>query len=253
MEDRQSISTLTDSIRELFPQSVDEKGLQQILQLSRIISKLPIGAISKGAFAHTSALHLNPKMPFIPPVREALLSKFLKLIPRLFLNIFLTDPNDKLILLIKQKAEKSIKFKPLLEKKIQDISQKSSSIPSQTDFETILKKLEDLLDILESLLKNNRHKWFLSDSVSILDICLGVLLYRLDLVGLEKKLWAKRPEIASYMQKILSLPSFQLSIPSTVSNARAMWGKFPDQYKYAGLGLISASSIGLMGILGKTI
>lgn len=192
-------------------------------------------------------------MPFIPPVREALLSKFLKLIPRLFLNTFLTDPNDKLILLIKQKAEKSIKFKPLLEKKIQDISQKSSSIPSQTDFETILKKLEDLLDILESLLKNNRHKWFLSDSVSILDICFGVLLYRLDLVGLEKKLWAKRPEIAAYMQKILSLPSFQLSIPSTVSNARAMWGKFPDQYKYAGLGLISASSIGLMGILGKTI
>lgn len=68
-------SNLPADIKDLLPVDGDEKNLKSILQFSRIISRLPIGAISKGAFAHATALNLNPKIPFIPPVRDALLSK----------------------------------------------------------------------------------------------------------------------------------------------------------------------------------
>lgn len=61
-------------IKDLLPPAATETSVNQILQMSRIISRLPIGAISKGAFANATAMHLNPKMPFIQPVRDALLS-----------------------------------------------------------------------------------------------------------------------------------------------------------------------------------
>lgn len=107
--------------------------------------------------------------------------------------------------------------------------------------------------MIEVLLKKDTNQWFLSESVSILDICLGILLHRLDMVGLDRKLWATRPSISAYFHKVQQLPAYQQSIPNNISNARAMWGKLPDQYKFAGIGLISASSLGLMGILGKAI
>lgn len=66
---------VSESIKDLLPATADEKNLRQIIQFSRIISRLPIGAISKGAFAHASALRLDPKLPYIQPVREALLSE----------------------------------------------------------------------------------------------------------------------------------------------------------------------------------
>lgn len=137
--------------------------------------------------------------------------------------------------------------------KAEEFSKQPQNIPNAADFELILKKLEKLLDILEALLKNGQRKWFLSDTVTILDICFGILLHRLDMLGLDSKLWGTRRTIATYFYNVQQLPSFQLAIPSSISNARAMWGKLPDQYKYAGIGLISASSLGLMGILGKAI
>lgn len=158
-----------------------------------------------------------------------------------------------MITILKQQADKSIKYRHVLEAKVEAISRQPLVIPNRVDFEAILLKLEELLDIIESLLKSNPSAWFLSDNVTILDICFGILLHRLDMLGLNRRLWGTRISIAAYFHKIQQLPSYQLSIPSHVSNARAMWGKLPDQYKYAGLGLISASSLGLMGILGKAI
>lgn len=160
-----------------------------------------------------------------------------------------------MIAILKLQADKSIKYRRVLEAKVEAISRQPLVIPSRVDFEAILLRLEELLDIIESLLKSNSSSaWFLSDRVTILDICFGILLHRLDMLGLNKRLWGTtRINIAAYFHKVQQLPSYQLSIPSHVSNARAMWGKLPDQYKYAGLGLISASSLGLMGILGKAI
>lgn len=165
----------------------------------------------------------------------------------------LLDPNERLASVLRLQAEKSVKFRGLLESKAEDVAAQPMIIPNRVDFEAILDKLEKLLDIIEALLKSSSTQWFLADNVTILDICFGILLHRLDMLGLNKRLWGTRMHIAAYFYKINQLPSFQLSIPSHVSNARAMWGKLPDQYKYAGLGLISASSLGLMGILGRAI
>lgn len=117
----------------------------------------------------------------------------------------------------------------------------------------MLKKLKELIGVIESQLKSNNTNWFLSDTVCILDICFGMLLYRLDILGLEKKIWSDRPEIAAYYHKIQQLPSFQRSVPNNFMLARYFWNRLPDQYKFAGLGLISASSLGLMSILGKAM
>lgn len=166
---------------------------------------------------------------------------------------FFPDSNERLILSIKQQAGKSLKFKSVLEAKADELLKQPKCIPNRVEFECILDKLEELLDIIESLLKAVEKKWFLSDTVTVLDVCFGILLHRLDMLGLDKKLWGTRTNISAYFHKIQHLSAYQQSIPSNISNARAMWGKLPDQYKYAGLGLISASSLGLMGILGKAI
>lgn len=224
--------------------------------MSRIISRLPIGAISKGAFAHATGMKLNPKMPYIPPVREALLSMCTasQSYPTIQFHLhILSDSKERLISTIQQHASTSSKYSSVLLAKAEDISKQPKTIPNCKEFALILKKLEELLDVVESMLKQGQQKYFLCDTVTILDICFGILLHRLDMLGLDTKLWGNRKEIAAYFLRIQHLSSFQLAIPSNISNARAMWGKLPDQYKYAGIGLISASSLGLMGILGKAI
>lgn len=168
-------------------------------------------------------------------------------------NLF-ADSNERLVASLRKQSEKSVKFQRILQDRAAEISKQSNSVPNREDFENILKKLEELLDIIEAHLKKDERKYFLSDTVTILDICFGILLHRLDMLGLNLRLWAtSRPNIAGYFYQVQQLPSYQLSIPSQVSNARAMWGKLPDQLKYAGIGLISASSLGLMGILGKAM
>lgn len=163
-----------------------------------------------------------------------------------------SDSNDKFIATIKQHAGQSSKFREVLLAKAVELSKQPQSIPNREEFETILKKLGELFDILEKLLEiNNSQKYFLSDSMTIMDICFGILLHRLDMLGLDRKLWGNRRRIGEYYQRIKELPSFQLSIPNSMSNCKALWSKLPDPYKLASIGLIviSMSSLGLISFL----
>lgn len=164
------------------------------------------------------------------------------------MKFFFPDSNEKLISSLKLHADQSVKYKNVLLAKADECARQPRNIPNRVEFEIILKKLEALFDILEMLLKCNK-KWFLSDKITIMDICFGILLHRLNMLGLDKKLWADRKRISEYFQRICELPSFQLSIPSGTSNAKAMWSKLPDPYKYASIGVISISSLGLITVL----
>lgn len=148
-------------------------------------------------------------------------------------------------------AKKSQNFQNALIRKAADYSEQRQVGPNRVEFDCILKKLDDLFAILESLLKNQRTQWLLSESFTILDICFGILLYRLDMIGLEKKLWGQKPFISQYFQRIQQLESYQKSIPSQVCNVKTMWSKLPDEYKYVGygLGLGGIVSLGLINIM----
>lgn len=163
----------------------------------------------------------------------------------------LSESNEKIITTMQLHAEKSLKYRNVLLAKADEYTKQPRNIPNLVEFELILKKLDELFEMLETLLRSHPHKWFLSDTITVLDICFGILLYRLDMLGLDKKLWVKRPKITEYFKGIQELPSFQKSVPSHFSNARAMWSKLPDQYKFGSVGLISASSLGLLSILKK--
>lgn len=159
-----------------------------------------------------------------------------------------------MIVTVKNYAEKSQNYRDVLVAKAEEYSkQTTSTIPNRAEFECILKKLDDLFTILESHLKNQRTIWFLSDSTTILDICFGILLHRLDMIGLDKRLWGEKPSITKYFQQIQNLESYQGAVPSQLSNLKALWSKLPDQYKYMGFGLISVSSLGLINLMKKII
>lgn len=64
--------------------------LEKFNNYNQLVRKLPIGAISLGSFVHED-LKLNPKAPFIGPVRKTCLSKYFCL----YLYIYYLSWKDK--------------------------------------------------------------------------------------------------------------------------------------------------------------
>lgn len=58
----------------LIPRDKGEKVVERIIFFSKLINRVPIGAISLGSFIHEE-FNVKPKPPFIGPVRKSFLSK----------------------------------------------------------------------------------------------------------------------------------------------------------------------------------
>lgn len=79
------------------------------------------------------------------------------------------------------------------------------------------------------------------------DVSLGVLLQRLQQLGLEKYFWGngEKPYLAKYFTRIVKRESFKSWQPSTTALIKSAWSKLPFNYKIWAVGIPTA----LVGIL----
>lgn len=127
-------------------------------------------------------------------------------------------------------------------------------MPDKLEFQNILNKIVEVFDYIESVLEKASSSWLFSDEPTILDVCFGIFLHRMYLLGLETFFWSsgKRPFIESYFAEINKLDSFHRSIPTQMSNLKTVWSKMPESYKMVGVSVLSVSSVILAKILSRT-
>lgn len=60
----------------LIPRNLNNKETESILFFSRLITRIPVGAVSMGSFVHEEFC-VNPKPPFVGPVRKSFMRKYI--------------------------------------------------------------------------------------------------------------------------------------------------------------------------------
>uniref|UniRef100_A0A1B0GN38 Uncharacterized protein n=2 Tax=Phlebotomus papatasi TaxID=29031 RepID=A0A1B0GN38_PHLPP len=150
---------------------------------------------------------------------------------------------------LKQHAKDNPIYSEVLLRKSDFYARKRDIICKREDYVKLLERLEEILGEVESELnsqatQSNSDWWLCSPQFTIVDCCLGILLYRLYSLGLEDHLWTggKKPHIERYFARLYTRDTFLRAIPSRISTLRTMWNKTPGNYKL-GVGLLSASSV----------
>lgn len=77
------------------------------------------------------------------------------------------------------------------------------------------------------------NNWLCGNDLTLADVSLGVLLHRLQQLGLEKHFWGnnKKPYLLRYFTRICQRKSFQAALPSKTATMKAAWAKLPYSYK----------------------
>lgn len=90
-----------------------------------------------------------------------------------------------------------------------------------------------LIELLQIFFVEDSNSWLCGGSFTIADVSLGVLLHRLQQLGLEKHFWGKnkKPYISKYFARIVKRKSFENSLPSKTATIKAAWAKLPYSYK----------------------
>lgn len=218
--------------RRLIPTDISSKEFQKIRFYQRTLKRIPIGAISLGSFIHED-LNLNPKPPFIGPIRKTCL-----------------ETNEKVNRILKTCANQNDVNSGSLFKKVEFQEKRREIISDRVAYQKLLDALETVLRYIENDLKNNsRQKWLCSDELSIADITLGLMLHRLYSLGFEDYFWTngKMPYLENYFQNFKSRESFQKSVPTTMSIWKDILRKVPSNYKFGagvlGMALFAATAL----------
>lgn len=76
-------------------------------------------------------------------------------------------------------------------------------------------------------------QWLCCDNFTLADVSLGVLLHRLQQLGLERYFWGnnQKPFLSKYFNQIRTRKSFQNALPSRTATMKAAWAKLPYGYK----------------------
>jgi len=89
-----------------------------------------------------------------------------------------------------------------------------ASLEDESVFLAELENTRSILEKIEEQLGQSKGKWIFSDHLTVADISLAVLLYRINKVGLQHHFWANGslPKVASYLEKVLKEPSMAKSL-----------------------------------------
>ncbi|XP_053686539.1 ganglioside-induced differentiation-associated protein 1 [Sabethes cyaneus] len=229
---------ILDYLEENFPEAKSlalPRDVEKKIQLFKsTIDNLPIGVITIGSFLHPKTV-VSPKSPFVQPVRYTILERDETISNRLLAY-----------------AEKFPAFSDVLERKAEFHDRKREVLATEQYYCTLLERLDDFMGELELHLAkvNVEHSWIVGRDITLVDIGLGCLLYRLYVLGLEDRFWAngKMSELAKYFEKIMATNSFQNTLPTKTSLLKTIWLNTPSTYK-AGIAAFSFSSM----IIGSTL
>jgi len=102
-----------------------------------------------------------------------------------------------------------------LREKLREVQDESNLWTVREDYEGLLLQIEKVMDECEAELASHETPggWLCSPEVSIADVDLSLLLYRLWQLGFERRMWEKnRPQIGRYFARVQMLDSFQSAI-----------------------------------------
>jgi len=166
-------------------------------QLTHQINALKVEALSYGSAVHgIKDLNIHPKPPYNYESQRAKMRDVVE--------------NRRRIL--RTEAKKFPQYAESLNQKLRDVEHEMPLITSRDHFEGLILQFEKIMDECEAeLVSHEDAKWWLvSPHLSIADISLGILLYRLWQLGYEKRMWEySRPALDRYFKRIKQLDSFK--------------------------------------------
>ncbi|XP_055313359.1 ganglioside-induced differentiation-associated protein 1 isoform X2 [Sitodiplosis mosellana] len=194
----------------------DRNLLNKVIFLNRKICQIPIGIISLGTFIHPDIVS-KPKLPFIGPLRRSFL-----------------ESEEEMLNRLEDKAKSSPLHEYTLLMKVKNQREKFDVIKNPDEFQKLIDSVSILLIEIEAQLQHqDKDSWLCCNEFTLADMSLGVLLHRLQQLGLEKHFWGnnKKPYLAKYFTRIAQRKAFQKSHPSTTATMKAAWVKLPYSYK----------------------
>ncbi|XP_062543786.1 ganglioside-induced differentiation-associated protein 1 [Armigeres subalbatus] len=205
-----------------------------IRNLKNTLDKLPIGVITMGSFLHPRTV-VTPKSPFVQPVRYTILER-----------------DETVSSRLRGYAKTFPAFGEVLHRKADFHDRKRLVLTNEQYFLELLDILDAVLTDAETELVNldDDTTWIAGADLSLADISLGCLLYRLYVLGLEDRFWTggKKPQLEKYFNRILAAENFQHTLPTKTSLLKTIWLNTPSTYK-AGIAAFSFSSM----IIGSTL
>ncbi|XP_060519297.1 ganglioside-induced differentiation-associated protein 1 [Cylas formicarius] len=202
---------------------------QRVTYFRGIIDKINGNVITIGSFIHPETAS-NPKLPFIGPVRSALLQQ---------------ERNSSVNL--KKIAESNPEARDMLLRKAADHELKFSVLEDKEEFLKVLREVDAVLDQVEAELGNHegdsRTWWLCSDRFTVADISLTMLLERIYEVGLESRFWTggKRPRVEEYFARVRERDSYRNTIPSTMFFVKMVFAS--QAPLFIGLGVVTAIAV----------
>uniref|UniRef100_T1GGF0 GST N-terminal domain-containing protein n=1 Tax=Megaselia scalaris TaxID=36166 RepID=T1GGF0_MEGSC len=206
--------------------------LEKFNNYNQLVRKLPIGAISLGSFVHED-LKLNPKAPFIGPVRKTCLKNNEK-IHDVLKNTIETQSSE-------EKTHQLKSTQIALKKKFEVQSKRKEIISDREKYQTLLDAVKEVLVFFDKELESTNQEWLISNNFSYADINLGLLLYRLYTLGFENYFWTygKLPNLESYFLRFKNRESLNKTLPTSMEILKEIWAKTPSNYKIsAGAGFL---------------
>lgn len=190
-------------IPKLIPMEEGFEVRQRITYYRHILDQIPAGILTMGSFFHPELVK-RPKAPFLPPVRK---------------NFIRTENNRSEIL--KAHAENNPECRHILLKKLEFHERRHQIVTNKEEFLSVLNQVEDVLDKVEEELASHNHKnqenwWLCSNTFTVADISLTILLERLNQLGFECAFWkdSRRPNIEKYYKRVQERESYKKSIPN---------------------------------------
>ena len=196
----------------------DENRSESEQNLLDSLDQILIGHLTIGALLHGPKMNLVTKPPYILAVRNMILNHEVKMY-------------DKVIKMA-HKSEEKYQTKMLQVATSQD--KRLKMISSESNFLQLLNNLDQPMEKANEYLKsvNFKDSWMFGPKLRLIDITLGLLLYRLDALGLEKRLWenGKNENLRIFYEKFITVPSFLLSRTKNFLNVvHNEWNKTKDE------------------------
>lgn len=196
----------------LVPMDQGSEIRQKVTYFRSIIDKINGNVLTIGSFLHPETATGDKKIPFIAPVRTQLVNHD-------------KDNADKL----RKYAEQYPEAREMLLEKAAIQEKRREQLLNKDEFLKILDQADEVFEQVEKELSqhtNDQKNWWLcSDRFTVADVCLTILLERVNQVGLEPRFWAngKRPHIEEYYRRVKERDSYKQTIPTTFAFVKTIF------------------------------
>ncbi|XP_066148080.1 ganglioside-induced differentiation-associated protein 1 isoform X2 [Euwallacea fornicatus] len=197
----------------LVPQDQGNEVKQKVTNFRNLIDNINGNVLTVGSLMHPELATGSKKIPFIKPVRSQLLNAD-------------KDSAENLKKYSKENAE----ARQMLLEKAENQEKKHEQLLIKDEFVKILNETEKIFDKVEAELaehdaNGSKDWWLCSDSFTVADISLTILLLRISQIGMEPYFWSdgKRPQVEKYFARVQERESYKNTAPTSFSLVKTIF------------------------------